>query len=107
MHLNILKRFRNVFNLSYQRYIDITTAEAQAKEARIEATLEKIRSRSLAMHHSNELTSVISVMFEKLKELNVLLGTVAIWLFDKATMDSTFWVGNEWQQPVRPPVSFR
>jgi signal transduction histidine kinase len=52
------------------------------------------------MHHSNELISVIGVMFEKLKELNVLLGTVAIWLFNKETMDSIFWVGNDWQQPA-------
>jgi len=30
--LNILHRFRNVFNLSYQRYKDIVQAEAQARE---------------------------------------------------------------------------
>ena len=29
--LELLNRFRNVFNLSYQRYIDISNAEAQAK----------------------------------------------------------------------------
>jgi hypothetical protein len=98
--LQILERFKNVLNLSYQRFTDITQAHAQAREARIEAALEKIRSRSLAMHHSNELVSVIGVMFEKLKDLNVLMGTVAIWLFDKATMDSIFWVGNDWQQPA-------
>src|SRR6478736_3375211 len=46
----LLKRFRNVFNLSYRRYIDIAKAEAQAREARIEAALERVRSRSLAMH---------------------------------------------------------
>ncbi|WP_462222740.1 hypothetical protein, partial [Ferruginibacter sp.] len=42
---NLLKRFRNVFDLAYKRYIDITKAEAQAKEAQIEAALERVRSR--------------------------------------------------------------
>lgn len=64
------------------------------KEAVIEAALEKIRSRSLAMRQSNELKDVIAIMFEKLSELKVLFGTVAIWLFDKEIMNSVFWVGN-------------
>ncbi len=90
----LLKRFRNVFELAYQRYTDIQKAEAQTREAQIEAALEKIRSRSLAMHQSDELSDVIAVMFKKLNELNVLLGTVAIQLFDKKTQNSFFWVGN-------------
>ncbi len=40
----ILKRFRNVFNLSYQRYLDIALAEEQAREAQIEASLERVTS---------------------------------------------------------------
>src|SRR6478672_5050521 len=50
----LLKRFRNVFQLSYQRYIDITKAEAQARDAKIEAALERVRASSMAMHRSNE-----------------------------------------------------
>jgi signal transduction histidine kinase len=55
----LLKRFRNVFKLSYQRYIDIAKAEAQAREAKIEAALERVRASSMAMHHSSELHKVI------------------------------------------------
>src|SRR5688572_7402852 len=43
--LEILKRFRNVFELSYSRYIDIEKAEAQAREAQIELALERVRAR--------------------------------------------------------------
>src|SRR6476660_5108770 len=50
----LLKRFRNVFQLSYQRYIDITKGEAQAQDAKIEAALERVRASSMAMHRSNE-----------------------------------------------------
>ncbi len=95
----VLKRFAKVFEQAYTRFLDLQKAEAQAREATIEAALEKIRSRSLAMHRSNELKDVIAIIFEKLNELNILLGTVAIWLFNKATKDSIFWVGNNLQQP--------
>ncbi len=86
----IFKRFGKVFDQTYTRFLDLQKAEAQAREATIEAALEKIRSRSLAMHHSDELKDVITIIFQKLNELNILLGTVAIWLFNKATKDSVF-----------------
>ncbi|MEZ4691751.1 MAG: hypothetical protein R3A12_16975 [Ignavibacteria bacterium] len=36
---SILKRFRNVFDLAYGKYSDVTLAETQALEAKIEASL--------------------------------------------------------------------
>jgi hypothetical protein len=47
--LEILKHLRNVFELSYKRYIDIEKAEAQAREAQIELGLERVRARAMAM----------------------------------------------------------
>ena len=96
---SILLKMGAAFDLAYKRFLDLKNAEAQVREAQIEAALEKIRSRSLAMHHSKELKDVIAVLFEKLSELNVLLGTVAIHLFDQNSMNSFFWVGNAIQDP--------
>ncbi len=58
----ILKRFRNVFKLSYQRYKDIEQAEAQAREAQIELALERVRARTMAMQKSEELKEVIQIV---------------------------------------------
>jgi len=96
---SILQRFAGVFEQSYTRFLDLQKAEAQAREAQIESALEKIRSRSLAMHHSEELREVIAVFFEKLIELEVLLGTVGIALFDRQSKDIFSWVGNAIQSP--------
>ncbi|MEJ2616753.1 MAG: histidine kinase dimerization/phospho-acceptor domain-containing protein, partial [Ignavibacteriaceae bacterium] len=71
--LNIFRRFTSVLSLTYRRYIDLREAEAQAREAQIEAALEKVRSRSLAMHSTNELGDVVTVIVEKLKDLGVVL----------------------------------
>jgi signal transduction histidine kinase len=76
--LQITKRFSSLFEQTYRRYLDLVKAEDQAREAKIEAALEKVRSRSLAMHNSDELTEVVAVLFEKLKDLQVPFTAVGI-----------------------------
>jgi signal transduction histidine kinase len=76
--VDIFKRFTKVFNQTYTRFLDLQKAEAQAREAQIEAALEKVRSRSLAMHKSGELKEVVSVLFEKLKDLQIPFTAVGI-----------------------------
>ena len=76
--IKLLERFAGVFDGTYTRFLDLQKAEAQAKEAQIEAALEKVRSRSLAMHTTNELGDVVTVIVEKLKDLGVVLDANGI-----------------------------
>ncbi|HNP99273.1 MAG TPA: nuclear transport factor 2 family protein [Bacteroidia bacterium] len=66
----LLRRFANVFGLAYRRFVDLKNAEAQAREAQIEAALERVRSRSLAMHKSSEVMDVAIVVYNELQKLN-------------------------------------
>jgi len=98
--LSILERFGNVFNQSYTRFLDIQKAEAQAREAQIEAALERVRSRSMAMHKSDELLDVVNMVFERLRELNLPIDAAAIFVFEQggygywfATVDSKYPTG--------------
>lgn len=45
----IVRRFFKVFEQSYTRFLDLQKAEAQAREANIEAALERVRARAMAM----------------------------------------------------------
>jgi len=67
--LNILERFKNVFNLTYQRYHDISLAEAQAHEADIEAALDRVRAKALAMLSSEDLLNVANELREQMGQL--------------------------------------
>src|SRR6188768_2415076 len=58
----VLKRFRNVFDFAYSRFTDIQKAEAQAKEARIETALERVRAVAMSMKTSEDLFDVCKVM---------------------------------------------
>ena len=68
---NILQRFAKVFEQAYTRFLDIEKAEAQAREAQIEAALERIRAKAMAMHNSSELTDVLTVFFEQFDILEI------------------------------------
>jgi len=67
--INLFKRFRNVFDMAYRRFLDIEKAEFQARESQIELALERVRARTMAMVHSNELAETVAVMFEQFKAL--------------------------------------
>ncbi len=92
---DIFKRFGKVFEQTYTRFLDLKNAEAQVREAQIEAALEKVRSSSLAMHHSDELEKVITVLFDKLLDLGLNIDGAAINIFDKGKRSSQAWVATK------------
>ncbi|MBL1214575.1 MAG: SpoIIE family protein phosphatase [Ignavibacteriae bacterium] len=89
--IKILKRFRNVFDLAYRRYNDITLAEAQAREAQIEAALERVRAHAMGLRSSEELRSIIAIIFDELRKLGLQLYECGIFLRHGNTRDFTFW----------------
>ncbi|WP_084273323.1 ATP-binding protein [Maribacter antarcticus] len=92
---DIFKRFAKVFEQTYTRFLDLQKAEAQTREAQIEATLEKVRSRSLAMHKSHELKEVVAIIFEKLKELQIPATAVGIGIYIDGSKDLNAFVCGE------------
>ena len=88
----ILKRFATVFEQSYIRFLDLQRAEAQAREAQIEAALERVRSRSLAMHKSNELQSVVNTVYEGLIELDIKMDSANFMISQADSRDSDLWI---------------
>jgi hypothetical protein len=79
----LLRRFANVFNLSYQRFSDLKQAEAQAREAKIELALERVRAAAMAMHQSDELPDMLSVLFDQFDILGINPSFTHLTLFDE------------------------
>jgi len=80
---SILKRFGKVFQQTYTRFLDLQKAEAQTRESRIEAALERVRSRTMAMHHSGELSDVLSTLFEQFDILGIHPSHAVLTLINK------------------------
>lgn len=110
--LNTLKRFRNVFQLAYQRFTDLTLAEAQAREAQIETALERVRARTMAMQKSTELTSVAHILFEEFKQLNPAISYALSRAFvitvdeEKLVFKLFITTTKDHEQEIAYPISF-
>ena len=100
--INLFKRFRNVFDLAYRRFLDIEKAEAQSREAQIELGLERVRARAMAMQKSEELAELVDTVFTELTKLHFLLDRCIIMLYDPKTHGSTWWMANP--EPGSVPV---
>lgn len=92
---NTLKLFGKVFQQTYTRFLDLQKAEAQAKEARIEAALEKIRSRALAMRNSAEVGGVSTLLFSELEKMDINPSGFSIMIFDEENDKYELWRAKE------------
>ncbi len=93
--LQLLKRFRNVFNLAYKRYTDISLAEAQVREAEIELALERVRAKTMAMQKSEELSETAYLLFQQFTELGHHPDQFTIGIINEQDWVIEFW--HTWQ----------
>ena len=69
--VEIFKRFHKVFALAYSRFKDIQQAEAQAKEAIKQASLDRIRGEIASMRTAEDLNRITPIIWRELKTLEV------------------------------------
>jgi signal transduction histidine kinase len=91
----IFKRFCAVFGQTYRRYLDLKKAEAQARESQIEAALERVRSRTLAMQKSDELAETAAVLFRQLINLGIAPNRLYIAIVKDNEGQAEFWITDE------------
>ncbi|MEZ5148435.1 MAG: histidine kinase dimerization/phospho-acceptor domain-containing protein [Bacteroidales bacterium] len=91
---NILMRFGKVFQQSYTRFLDLEKAEAQARGARIEAALERVRSRSMGMQKSEELADLSLELVRQVQALGVETWFCAFNIYDDHPDGSMEWGSN-------------
>jgi stage II sporulation SpoE-like protein len=93
--LQIFRRYTSVLSLTYRRYMDLKEAEAQAREAQIETALERVRSKTMAMHKSDELADTAAVVFKQLINLGIEPNRIYIGIIKDEKGTGEFWVTDE------------
>ena len=88
----ILIRFAKVFEQAYTRFLDLQKAEAQARDAQIEAALERIRAKVMAMNNTRDLDDTSQVFGEQLRKLGIDWQFSYFWLLEEAKNENTFWI---------------
>jgi len=69
--INLLIRFAKVFEQTYTRFLDLKQAEDQAREAKIEAALERVRAKTMAMHNSQDVGDTVVTLFQEVIKLGL------------------------------------
>ena len=103
---DLLKRFAAVFEQTYTRFNDLKQAEAQAREAQIEAALEKVRSRSMGMQKSEELKEVIQVVYEQFGHLNIHVEHTGFIMDYKERIDMHIWLADKHAVPFQVTIPY-
>jgi hypothetical protein len=103
---DIFTRFAAVFDQTYTRFLDLQKAEAQAKEAQIEAALERVRSRSMAMHRSDELKEVIRLVLQQFVQLNIKAEHAGFYIDYKAHDDMHIWLADPNLEPFYAVIPY-
>ncbi|NBB77329.1 MAG: hypothetical protein GVY02_08115, partial [Bacteroidetes bacterium] len=98
----IVTKMAGAFSLAYRRFLDLQKAEAQAREAQIEAALEKVRSRTMAMQSSDELTEAATVMFSKIEDLGLNPWSCGFNIFNDDKTVISQWVSTGDGRPIEP-----
>ncbi len=89
----ILVKFAGAFDLAHQRFLDLQKAEKQARETQIELALEKVRSRTMTMQHSDELQEASFLLDQQVRALGIKTWGCAFNIYGEN--ESTEWFGNE------------
>src|SRR5258705_10847366 len=87
----IVKRFAKVFQQTYTRFLDLQKVEAQAREAQIEAALERVRSKAMAMQKSEDLANAVAIVFEELDKLDIGTLRCGISIINKENHTTNIW----------------
>jgi hypothetical protein len=98
---DIFKRFAKVFEQTYTRFLDLQKAEAQARESQIEASLERVRSRTMAMQKSEELADAAYVLFQQLNLLGVVHERINIGIVNEENNVIDFWITEQGGNEIR------
>jgi len=95
---DILMRFGSVFQQTYTRFLDLQKAEEQAREAQIEAALERVRARTMAMHRSDELLDAAQILSKELINLEIPHFMSGFVLVDETSKKQEVWMGVPGQE---------
>ncbi len=91
----VIRRFAQVFEQSYRRYLDLKKAEEQAREAEIQLALERVRARTMAMYNSDELAETAAILFQQMTALGVTPERLNICLINEADKVLEVWATDQ------------
>lgn len=81
--MQILRRFADVFNLAYTRFLDLKNAEINARKEKKQASLNRVRGEIASMRTPEDLQRITPIIWKELKLLGVPLIRCGVFIADQ------------------------
>jgi signal transduction histidine kinase len=91
---SVIRRFGAVFSLTYTRFRDLQLAEGRAREAEIDAALERVRSKAMAMRNSDDLTNTMALSYHELSLLTTPPRRYGMSIIDRESHHASIYSAN-------------
>jgi signal transduction histidine kinase len=88
----IVRRFVDVFDFAYDRFLELKRLEIQNRELQVEGALEHVRARALGMQSSVEIPDVVEALFTQITVLGLPVWRTGIAFFTHEDGDGTWWL---------------
>lgn len=85
-HQDIISRFTIVFNQAYTRFLDLQKAEAQAREAIKQSSLDRVRGQIASMRTTADLQSITPLIWHELIALGVSFVRCGVFIVNEETV---------------------
>ena len=81
-HVAIVREFTEALSLGYLRFLDFQRLEEQNRNLLIERSLERVRAEVAAMREGRDLSKIVRVVKQVLKELGMSVDSIGINIID-------------------------
>jgi signal transduction histidine kinase len=79
----ILARFAAVFGQTYRRFLDLKKAESQAREAKKQASLDRVRGQIASMRSTADLDRITPLLWNELTTMDVPFIRCGVFIMDE------------------------
>ena len=92
-------------NIALQKSFEVQ--EEKNHELSIEASLERVRTKAMAMKHSSDLPYAANVLFQQVQSLGISAWSAGYCIWDDDKQAITLWMSSEGviQKPLRMPLT--
>ena len=90
--LETIKRFADVFDFAYSRFLELKQKEEQNRELTVQNALERVRARALGMRSSDDIGEVTTQLFREFRDLGIPMRRSGIWILDVEPGKGEIWL---------------
>ena len=93
-------RFADVFGFAYERFRDLSAAEAQTREAERRSGVDHVRAEIAAMHTSEDLSRITPLLWKTLDRLGVPFYRCGVFVVDDEAQRLAMYMSDAQGEPV-------